>query len=124
MSIPLLLPSLVLPRPAPQISDLPARELLPGDVVEIHTGDRVPADIRVVQLKTAVVRAEQAALTGESVAVSKTASAVAAGADCELQAKENMLFAGTGIASGACIGVVNSIGMDTEIGQIQAQIQV
>ena len=41
-----------------------------------------------------------------------------------LQAKENMLFAGTGIASGACLGVVNSIGMDTEIGKIQEQIQV
>ena len=41
-----------------------------------------------------------------------------------LQAKECMLFAGTGIASGVCLGVVNSIGMATEIGQIQAQIQV
>lgn len=41
-----------------------------------------------------------------------------------VQAKECMLFAGTGIASGACLGVVNSIGMDTEIGKIQAQIQV
>jgi magnesium-transporting ATPase (P-type) len=168
-----------------QVSDLPARELLPGDVVEIHTGDKVPADIRVVQLKTAVLRVEQAALTGESVAVAKTTAPVAK-RDCELQvrgggeaclllgarigkegrqsgagrllltcagallllqlshpfcaatatanshlfplhtlqAKECMLFAGTGIASGACLGVVNSIGMDTEIGQIQAQIQV
>lgn len=52
--------------------------------MEIHTGDKVPADIRVVQLKTAVLRAEQAALTGESVAVSKTAAPVAL-ADCELQ---------------------------------------
>lgn len=69
---------------ASQISDLPARELLPGDVVEIHTGDKVPADIRVVQLKTAVVRVEQAALTGESVAVAKSA-APAALAECELQ---------------------------------------
>ncbi|KAL4853336.1 Calcium-transporting ATPase 2 [Chlorella vulgaris] len=104
------------------ISDLPARELLPGDVVEIHTGDKVPADIRVVQLKTAVVRVEQAALTGESVAVAKSAAPVEL-AECELQAKECMLFAGTGIASGACLGLVNSIGMATEIGQIQAQIQ-
>lgn len=104
------------------ISDLPSRELLPGDIVEIHTGDRVPADIRIVQLKTAVLRVEQAALTGESVAVSKTAAPVE-GEDVELQAKECMLFAGTGIASGACIGVVNSIGMETEIGKIQEQLQ-
>lgn len=47
----------------------------------------------------------------------------AAGCPPPLQAKECMLFAGTGIASGACLGLVNSIGMATEIGQIQAQIQ-
>ena len=105
------------------LSELPARELVPGDVVEIHTGDKVPADIRVVQLRTAVVRVEQAALTGESVAVAKTARACEAGEDCELQAKDNMLFASTGIASGTCLGVVNSIGMGTEIGKIQTQIQ-
>jgi len=45
-------------------------------------------------------------------------------AECELQAKENMLFAGTAISNGICIGMVTSIGMDTEIGKIQSQIQV
>ncbi len=47
-----------------QISDLPSRELVPGDVVELHVGDKVPADIRVMLLKTATVRAEQSSLTG------------------------------------------------------------
>lgn len=56
----------------PQISDLPARELVPGDIVMVHVGDKVPADLRVLTLKTATVRAEQASLTGESVAVQKT----------------------------------------------------
>jgi hypothetical protein len=69
-----------------QVSELPSRELVPGDVVELHVGDRVPADIRVIALKTATLRAEQASLTGESVAVLKSLGAVSEEA-CELQAK-------------------------------------
>lgn len=49
-----------------QISELPARELVPGDIVELHAGDRVPADLRILTLRTATVRAEQASLTGKS----------------------------------------------------------
>lgn len=71
------------------MSELPARELVPGDVVELHVGDRVPADIRVVKLKTATLRAEQASLTGESVAVLKSVEAIAEEA-CEIQAKVGM----------------------------------
>mmetsp|Transcript_20295 Transcript_20295/g.44334 ORF Transcript_20295/g.44334 Transcript_20295/m.44334 type:complete len:1049 (-) Transcript_20295:1149-4295(-) len=104
------------------ISDLPSRELVPGDVVELHVGDKVPADIRVVQLRTATVRAEQASLTGESVAVSKSTDPVG-DANCELQAKENMLFSGTAIANGTVVGIVTATGMGTEIGKIQSQIQ-
>ena len=55
----------------PQVSDLLARELVPGDIVELHTGDRVPADLRLLSLNTATLRAEQASLTGEAVAVQK-----------------------------------------------------
>ena len=69
-----------------QVSGLPARELVPGDVVELHVGDRVPADVRVTKLKTATLRAEQASLTGESVAVLKRLEAVEE-EGCELQAK-------------------------------------
>lgn len=69
---------------APQISELPARELVPGDIVEIHTGDKVPADVRILALKTAVMRVEQASLTGESVPVNKFAAAVGS-EECELQ---------------------------------------
>ena len=51
------------------IPELPAREVVPGDIVEMVAGDRVPADVRILRLKTALLRAEQSALTGESVAV-------------------------------------------------------
>ena len=101
---------------------LAAKELVPGDVVELKTGDRVPADCRVVELKTATVRVEQASLTGESVAVDKRLEAVN-DVDIELQGKTNMLFSGTAVASGSCVCVVNSTGMSTEIGKIQSQIQ-
>jgi magnesium-transporting ATPase (P-type) len=47
-----------------QVAELPARELVPGDIIELHVGDRVPADVRVISLRTATVRAEQASLTG------------------------------------------------------------
>ena len=73
------------------MSELPSRELVPGDVVELHVGDRVPADIRVIALKTASLRAEQASLTGESVAVLKLLGAVSEEA-CELQAKVRPLL--------------------------------
>ena len=58
---------------------------------------------------------------GESVAVSKSSEAVK-DADCELQGKSCMLFASTAISNGSCLGVVNNIGMSTEIGKIQQQI--
>ncbi len=101
---------------------LAARELVPGDIVELKTGDRVPADCRLIKLKTATVRVEQASLTGESVAVDKRVDTVK-DIDVELQGKTCMLFAGTAISNGSCLCVVNSIGMATEIGKIQSQIK-
>jgi|TARA_B110000003_G_scaffold8680_1_gene9013 Ca2+-transporting ATPase len=101
---------------------LEARELVPGDVVELKTGDRVPADCRVIRLKTATVRVEQASLTGESVAVDKRVESVK-DEDIELQGKTCMLFAGTAVSNGCCLCVVNSTGMSTEIGKIQSQIK-
>ena len=74
-----------------------------------------------MRLKTATLRVEQASLTGESVAVSKSTEAVK-DAGCELQAQDCMAFAGTTISNGQAVGIVNSIGMGTQIGHIQASI--
>jgi len=103
------------------VPDLPARELVPGDIVELRVGDKVPADMRVAHLKTSTLRVEQSSLTGESMPVIKGTNPVFMD-DCELQAKECMLFAGTTIVNGSCTGIVTSIGMNTEIGKIQTQI--
>eukprot|EP00899_Mesostigma_viride_P012271 jgi/Mesvir1/21044/Mv08091-RA.1 len=99
---------------------VPASELVPGDLVELVAGDKVPADMRVVELKTATVRVEQASLTGESETVLKGTEPVSAGSD--IQGKGCMVFAGTAVVNGACRCVVSSIGMSTEIGKIQSQI--
>ena len=104
------------------VPGLAAAGLVPGDVIEVCAGDRVPADCRVAELKTAILRVEQAALTGESVTVQKSADRLSS-AHCELQSKETMLFSGTGIASGSALCIVNSTGMETEIGKIQEQIE-
>ena len=104
-----------------QIFDLPSADLVPGDLVELHVGDRVPADIRIIALKTPTLRSEQASLTGESAPANKELSAVDA-TNCDLLSKHNMLFAGTAVANGHCLGVVNNIGMTTEIGKIQQSI--
>ncbi|XP_010556614.1 PREDICTED: calcium-transporting ATPase 2, endoplasmic reticulum-type [Tarenaya hassleriana] len=104
------------------LPDLPARELVPGDIVELHIGDKVPADMRVAALKTSTLRVEQSSLTGEAMPVLKGSNLVVMD-DCELQAKENMVFAGTTVVNGSCICVVTSTGMDTEMGKIQKQIQ-
>ncbi|KAH7519450.1 hypothetical protein FEM48_Zijuj08G0037400 [Ziziphus jujuba var. spinosa] len=103
------------------VPDLPARELVPGDIVELRVGDKVPADMRVAILKTSTLRVEQSSLTGEANPVLKGTDPIFVD-DCELQAKENMVFAGTTVVNGSCICIVISTGMNTEIGKIQKQI--
>ncbi|XP_058098983.1 calcium-transporting ATPase 4, endoplasmic reticulum-type-like [Magnolia sinica] len=103
------------------VPNLPARELVPGDIVELHVGDRVPADMRVLSLISSTVRLEQGSLTGESVAVNKTHRKVES-EDADIQGKECMVFAGTTVVNGVCLCLVTQIGMDTEIGKVHSQI--
>lgn len=107
-------------REARKISNLPAKELVPGDIVELRVGDKVPADMRVLTLISSTLRLEQGSLTGESEAVSKTTKAVAE--DVDIQGKKCMVFAGTTVVNGNCICLVTQIGMNTEIGKVHSQI--
>ncbi|RCV15231.1 hypothetical protein SEVIR_3G042800v4 [Setaria viridis] len=100
---------------------LPARELVPGDVVKLRVGDKVPADMRVASLVTSTLRVEQGSLTGETASVNKTSHAVPV-EDADIQAKECMVFAGTTIVNGCAVCIVVHTGMATEIGKIHAQI--
>lgn len=90
-------------------------ELVPGDVVILTAGDLVPADIRL--LKTVELKAEESALTGESVPTEKEADAICP-EEATLAERKNMVFASTGVASGAGVGVVSATGMDTAMGRI------
>ncbi|RWV81855.1 hypothetical protein GW17_00056688, partial [Ensete ventricosum] len=103
------------------IPNLPAKELVPGDIVELKVGDKVPADLRILHLISSTVRVEQASLTGENAAVNKTNHQVES-EDIDIQGKECMVFAGTTVVNGSCICLVIQTGMNTEIGKIHSQI--
>ncbi|WP_423186010.1 cation-translocating P-type ATPase [Alishewanella sp. d11] len=91
-----------------------ADTLVPGDIVKLRSGDRVPADLRL--LETTELRIEESALTGESMPVSKHPQAVAV--DAPLGDRTSIAFSGTLVTSGRGIAVVTAIGAATEIGQI------
>ncbi|CDJ61443.1 calcium-transporting ATPase, putative [Eimeria maxima] len=100
-----------------------AATLVPGDLVDLRCGDKVPADCRVVELKTASFRVEQSQLTGESVAVLKDAEALPASMrDCEIQSQRCLCFSSTTVARGRALAVVVRTGMATQIGLIQAAV--
>ncbi|KAK8576671.1 hypothetical protein V6N13_015104 [Hibiscus sabdariffa] len=105
-----------------KIPNLPAKELVPGDVVELKVGDKVPADMRVLELVSSTLRVEQGSLTGESEAVNKTNKLVSE--DADIQGKKSMVFAGTTVVNGNCFCLVTQIGMETEIGKVHTQIHV
>jgi len=96
------------------LSALDARQIVPGDVVEINTGRQVPADGRVFQ--SADLRMDEAALTGESLPVSKSVDAVPEAT--ELADRASMVYKGTTIAAGTGRMLVTATGSRTEIGRI------
>ncbi|XP_071882128.1 sarcoplasmic/endoplasmic reticulum calcium ATPase 3 isoform X2 [Anas platyrhynchos] len=98
-----------------------ARDIVPGDIVEVAVGDKVPADIRIIEIRSTTLRVDQSILTGESMSVIKHADPIP-----DLRAvnqdKKNMLFSGTNIAAGKAVGVVIATGVYTEIGKIRNQM--
>jgi Ca2+-transporting ATPase len=99
---------------------LPAEQLVPGDVVEIEAGDVVPADGRT--LAAATLEVAEAALTGESLPVSKGVEAVAA-TDAPLGDRSDMVYMNTNVTRGTGVFVVTATGMGTEVGHISGMLQ-
>ncbi len=95
-----------------------AEQLVPGDIVLLESGDRIPADLRLVEAKN--VRTEEAALTGESVPAEKSVDAVPANAT--VGDRRAMAFSGTMVVSGRATGVVVATGNETELGRINAML--
>lgn len=93
---------------------IPSEQLVPGDIVLLESGDKIPADLRLIEAKN--LRTEEAALTGESVPAEKSVDAVSANAT--VGDRESMAFSGTMVVSGRATGVVVSTGNQTELGRI------
>src|SRR6201993_21981 len=91
-----------------------AEQLVPGDVVLLESGDKIPADLRLIEAKN--LRTEEAALTGESVPAEKSVDAVPANAT--VGDRESMAFSGTMVVSGRAAGLVVATGNETELGRI------
>ena len=106
-------------RRAGKLVEIPATELVPGDVVQLEAGDLVPADGRLV--RSATLETQEAALTGESAPISKDPS-ILAGGEVALGDRTNTVFQNTSVTRGSGSMIVVSTGMNTEMGQIATML--
>mgnify|MGYP001183367039 FL=1 len=97
---------------------IPAAEIVPGDIILLEEGDRVPADGRLIE--SVSLHAAEAALTGESLPVEKDIEPIAA--DCPIGDRHNMVFAGTAVTQGHGRAVVTATGMQTQMGRIAGML--
>ena len=102
------------------VRTVPARELVPGDVIVLEAGDRVPADARLIYATN--FQSQEATLTGESTPVEKSAIALDR-PDVQLGDRANMVFMGTVAVSGKARALVVAISLRTELGRIATMIQ-
>lgn len=98
-----------------------AQELVPGDIITVTVGDKIPADCRLLAIHSSSFRVDQAILTGESISVNKSLDPVPDPRAVK-QDMKNILFSGTTIANGSGLAVVVATGSSTAIGGIHAEI--
>ena len=103
-----------------KLQETSARELVPGDVIQLETGNVIPADLRL--LEAVNLRIQEAALTGESEAIEKHTAALSS-EDLPLGDRRNMAYMGTIITQGRGLALVVATGMNTELGKIADMIQ-
>lgn len=102
-----------------QITQMPTRELVPGDIIEVEAGDFIPADARIIECS--FLQVDEAALTGESLPVTKTAEVIK-GEAIALGDMKNMLFSSTFVTKGKGKALVTATGMNTQIGKIAGML--
>lgn len=100
---------------------VPACELVPGDIIDVAVGDKIPADARLIVVTSSSFRVDQSILTGESVSVSKQTEPIK-DVEAVRQDMTNMLFSGTTVAVGKARAVVVQTGQQTAIGDIHKSI--
>ncbi len=101
------------------VKEVPAASLVPGDLILVEVGEKIPADARIVSGMN--LEAQESALTGESLSVSKNSGPLAE--DTPIADRKNMLYSGTIITAGHARAVVTGTGMSTQIGKIAGLIQ-
>jgi P-type Ca2+ transporter type 2C len=101
-------------------TDVPAREVVPGDIVVLHAGDKVPADGRMIEAVN--LQTEEAALTGESLPVTKHTARLT-GEALALGDRKNMVYSGTAATYGRGRAVIVASAMQTEFGKIARMLQ-
>ncbi len=102
-----------------KIQVMKSTEIVPGDIVLLEAGDVVPADMRLVEANS--LQAEEAALTGESVASEKDTQTIEG--EVGIGDRNNMVFSSTNVTYGRGLGVVTGTGMDTEVGHIASMLE-
>lgn len=100
------------------VLEIPAEDLVPGDIVLLEGGDVVSADLRLIEESR--LQVDESALTGESVPVNKQLNPLPG--DSELADRTNMAYKGTAVTRGSGVGVVIGTGMNTELGRISALV--
>lgn len=103
------------------VQKIRAKEIVPGDIVEVSVGDKIPADIRLIKIFSTTIRIDQSILTGESVSVIKHTDAIPDPRAVN-QDKKNILFSGTNVAAGKARGIVMGTGLNTAIGKIRTEM--
>ena len=103
------------------VQKIRAKDIVPGDIVEVSVGDKAPADLRIIEILSTVLRIDQSILTGESVSVIKHNEPVPDPRAVN-QDKKNIVFSGTNVATGKARGVVIGTGLETAIGRIRIEM--
>lgn len=102
-----------------EYQNVEAEFLVPGDIIRLRSGDRIPADVRLLEANS--LRVEESALTGESVPVTKQTAPVPR--DAPLVDRKSMAYSGSLVAAGRGVGLVIATGVHTELGRISRRIQ-
>jgi len=105
-----------------EIVKLDSKYLVPGDLVQLTEGEKVPADIRLLDIKTVTFQVDQSAMTGETNPAYKDIDPINKD-KIEIATMHNSVFSSTGVVTGTAIGIVTSTGMQTQIGKIQEMIK-
>jgi len=103
------------------VQKIRAKDIVPGDIVEVSVGDKIPADVRIIEILSTTLRIDQSILTGESVSVIKHNEPVPDPRAVN-QDKKNLIFSGTNVAAGKARGVVIGTGLNTAIGRIRTEM--